>query len=154
MMEFGNTVVPAGSEVSIAYPVRPDPSLEPREFQIAATIWYEDSDQRLYSSTFFNSTVELVEAESAFDSSLLFGAVAVLAIAGLIGFGAYRAVLGRGMKVSNPLSGSGDAYSAQLSRKIETGTKDAAAHDFISDILPKRSRTPKRVTPAKTEKAE
>lgn len=139
MMEFGNTLVPAGAEVSLAYPVRPDPQLEPRDFQIAATVWYEDPDTRdVYASTFFNSTVELLEAESTFDTSLLFGTVTALAVIGGLGFIVFRFLSSR--------------KGSKRAPKLETGSKDVVEHDFISDsaVLGKGGKSPARSkTPVK-----
>jgi len=90
--EFGNTVIPAGQEVSLSYFVRPDPQLEPRDFILAATVLYEDPDGRgAYASTFFNSSIELVEPTGSFDTLYVSVALATLAVASLIGFVVYKA---------------------------------------------------------------
>lgn len=56
----------------------PDPRLEPRDFVVALTVFYQDIKGQFYSTTFFNQTIEIVEKKKLIDTELL-GMWAILA---------------------------------------------------------------------------
>eukprot|EP00698_Gefionella_okellyi_P005014 TRINITY_DN14613_c0_g1_i1.p1 TRINITY_DN14613_c0_g1~~TRINITY_DN14613_c0_g1_i1.p1 ORF type:complete len:266 (+),score=67.74 TRINITY_DN14613_c0_g1_i1:57-854(+) len=138
-IDFGNTLVPPGAEVSLLYPVRPDPSLEPRDFILSATVLYEDADGRLeYATNFFNQTIELVEATGTFDANVVFVALLIAALGGL-GYFVIKQQTSKSSRKKKPVVAA-----------VETGTKTASVapedNEWIADIVasPKRrSRTPK-----------
>eukprot|EP00597_Dinobryon_sp_UTEXLB2267_P005524 CAMPEP_0170078204 /NCGR_PEP_ID=MMETSP0019_2-20121128/14834_1 /TAXON_ID=98059 /ORGANISM="Dinobryon sp., Strain UTEXLB2267" /LENGTH=156 /DNA_ID=CAMNT_0010290925 /DNA_START=264 /DNA_END=734 /DNA_ORIENTATION=+ len=77
---FGVLIKP-GEEISLKYGFQLHPELEPIEYQLAITVFY-DSEQQSFSTTFFNQTVELYFPSSEYDfetiSSVLFSFVSVL----------------------------------------------------------------------------
>jgi heme-degrading monooxygenase HmoA len=80
------TQIDAGSEHSFEYRFRTHPAMPSREFRVALTVFYNDLSTLLgHAATFFNQTVDIVEAEGFIDTQLLglFGYLA--AAAGLIG---------------------------------------------------------------------
>ncbi len=85
---YGQPVAP-GEEVSLEYKFLPDPRLEPRDFVVALTAFYVDSQGKWYSSTFFNQTVNIVEVKKLVDWELLF--LIVLFAAGIAGIGEHDA---------------------------------------------------------------
>lgn len=64
---------------------RPDPNLSPRDFVVALTLFYEDEQGAMLSSTFFNGTVEIVEQKKMIDTEMLFLYLILLGIASGIG---------------------------------------------------------------------
>jgi hypothetical protein len=72
-------VVNPGEEVSLDYQFQLHPNLEPTEYVIAHTVFYENQQRNPFSSTFFNETVELYYPTSDFDLQTLgqlFGGIA------------------------------------------------------------------------------
>lgn len=63
---FGVVVKP-GEEMTFDYPFQPHHSLEPVEYNIAHTIFYELDKDEYFSSTFFNQTVEFYSPTSDYD---------------------------------------------------------------------------------------
>lgn len=61
-----------GEELSLEYKFLPDGRLEPRDFVVALTMFYSDSSNKWYSTTFFNQTIEIVEVKKLIDWELLF----------------------------------------------------------------------------------
>lgn len=68
---YGQVIKP-GEELSLEYKFLPDPRLEPRDFIVALTAFYVDSQGKWYSSTFFNETINIVEVKKIVDWELLF----------------------------------------------------------------------------------
>jgi hypothetical protein len=79
---FG-TVVKAGEEISLKYSFTAHPELEPTDYQLAITVFY-DSESETFSSTFFNETIELYYAEVDMDmetvTSLLLASLAIVVV--------------------------------------------------------------------------
>merc|ERR1712166_1306696 len=62
-----NTVIHEDEEYTFRYRFRPIDTLDPVEYHIALTVFYEN-DEELVSHTFFNDTVTFYEPTSMFDS--------------------------------------------------------------------------------------
>jgi hypothetical protein len=83
-------MLPGGKEISLDYTFRPDRLLGGRDFQLALTVFYEDTKGGFFSTTFFNSTVDFTEIKKLVDTEAIFlyllmaGAIAV---AGMLSFG-------------------------------------------------------------------
>ncbi|KYQ93346.1 translocon-associated protein TRAP alpha subunit [Tieghemostelium lacteum] len=88
--EYGITVQP-GRQATLAYRFVPDERLEPRIFGLLITLDYQDSTQN-YTYTFFNSTINIVDKEIAFDVEKLFLFIFLVGIVGLIAFVVYSKV--------------------------------------------------------------
>eukprot|EP01121_Diplochlamys_sp_Union-15-3_P008900 TRINITY_DN2394_c0_g1_i1.p1 TRINITY_DN2394_c0_g1~~TRINITY_DN2394_c0_g1_i1.p1 ORF type:complete len:246 (+),score=42.08 TRINITY_DN2394_c0_g1_i1:105-842(+) len=86
---FGIIVEPY-EQVSFSYKFYPDVMLEPRDFRLVAHVYYTDEDRVNYTTTFFNDTVFLMEAEnvSNFDSFFIY--TLGLGLLGLAGYWAYN----------------------------------------------------------------
>jgi len=84
-----SSLVGPKEEASVEYTFTPDKSIEPLEFHLSASIFYNDTiNGGNYRSTVLNGTVELVEKPSEFTAKTLFTyvlAVAGLGLAGYIG---------------------------------------------------------------------
>ena len=65
-------VLPAGKEISLEYNFRPARLLGGRDFQLALTVFYEDTKGSPFSTTFFNSTVDFTELEKIVDTEAIF----------------------------------------------------------------------------------
>jgi len=65
--------VPPNSEVTIPYDFVPDKHLQPRDFQVAVSVFYveEDSMNSRYATTFYNETIEVAEALLVIDGETL-----------------------------------------------------------------------------------
>jgi len=81
-----NVILGPGDQASVAYAFRPDPSLEAVEYWFSAWVLYNNTKGRVFLSTIYNGTVELVHGpESAGTSSTqVFGALLVA-----LGIGAF-----------------------------------------------------------------
>merc|ERR1711934_621045 len=83
-----NVTVAPESAMTFAYTFAPDPRHEPVKLLFAASIFYQDAETgQKYSSTFFNSTVELIEPPASVDTKTIFswvGLTSVVAIVALI----------------------------------------------------------------------
>jgi len=64
-------VLLSGQELSIDYKFMPDPRLEPRDFVVALTVFYQDKNGQFYSNTFFNQTVEIIDDKKLVDWDLI-----------------------------------------------------------------------------------
>jgi len=73
-------------QVAVQYSFRPDKSLDPVDIWLSGYIVYNDTKGNQYRSTFFNGTVELVDASSGFDFSHMFTYVLVAAAIGLVAY--------------------------------------------------------------------
>jgi len=84
-------IVPPGETHSFVYSFFPDPMLEPREFGLQVNVFYTDSAGENYTSVFYNGSFHLIESNEGLDAQTLFTYVGILGVAGLIGFGVYKA---------------------------------------------------------------
>ena len=87
-------IVGPNQETTIEYRFRPDVSLEPIEFQLSVWALYNSSEGRMYQSTVFNDTVELVERSEPWSVSSVFNTALVLSGLGVIGYVAYNLMQG------------------------------------------------------------
>jgi len=92
--EYG-IVVPSGEEVTASYSFQPDPLLEMRDFGLVVSVFYNDIESNgqpstNWTTTLFNSTVDIVEAEGGVDAQAFFAYLAVVAVAGLGVYVLYR----------------------------------------------------------------
>eukprot|EP00951_Prasinocladus_malaysianus_P015737 scaffold121304_cov43-Prasinocladus_malaysianus.AAC.1 len=69
LTNYGLKVDPDG-QASLLYKFRPDAALHPREFTVALTVFYTTSQGAMSTSTFFNSTIEIVEPPRTIDSEI------------------------------------------------------------------------------------
>lgn len=70
-----------GQEISVEYKFLPDPRLEPRDFVVALTVFYQDPKGQYYSNTFFNKTIDFVEEKKLIDWELIFLFVFLIGLA-------------------------------------------------------------------------
>jgi len=83
--EYGLAVAP-GDEISVSYVFKPDPLLEPREFGLVVSVFYQDSQKTNWTSVAFNSTVDMVESGGGVDAQTFFTYLGIIAFLGLSGF--------------------------------------------------------------------
>lgn len=127
-------------QASISYRFRPDPALHPREFTVALSVFYTNSLGQMFSNTFFNSTIEIVEPPRSIDAEILFLWVLLLGSAGFALFKAYTflsKVLLKGgktkRKVGPPVDRTADewlegtALAAERKRAEKAAAKKAAS---------------------------
>lgn len=89
-----------GEELSVEYAFHPDRLLAGREFQLALTLFYEDTKGGFFSTTFFNQTVDFTEIEKLIDTEAIFLYLLFIAAIGAAGFWGYKSLAGvTGMKV-------------------------------------------------------
>jgi len=109
-------LIKPGDLRTFSYRFYPDPLLEPKEYAFIATIHYTDGDSMNYTTTFYNSTVHLVEASNPVDAQTFFASFLGLGVVGLLAFAAYTFFFGK------------------KKRTIETGTRlSASAGDSSSE---------------------
>uniref|UniRef100_A0A7S0WKU2 Translocon-associated protein subunit alpha n=1 Tax=Pyramimonas obovata TaxID=1411642 RepID=A0A7S0WKU2_9CHLO len=108
-----NTVVPPDTQGSFSIKIKPDLNLQARDFIVALTAFYE-SDGEMYSSTFFNGTVYVVESAGFLDMETFFMYFFIVAVVGLIAGAIFKA-----------LQSAGVVKKKSKARKVETGTRGA-----------------------------
>lgn len=91
-----DTKLQPGEEVSLEYQFMPYGQLQPREFAMALTVFYH-TDKQLYSSTFYNGTVDITEPASLIDSQLIFLYLMALGIAAAIGYAVFSYLASMGL---------------------------------------------------------
>jgi len=120
-VDISNVVLPPHTEVTVEYAFRPDKNLEPVEFWLYGWIVYngteagKDDSTRLYRSTFYNSTIELVDRPYDVNVRRVFTYFFGAAVLGLAGFFGYQMTSrrkkggGGGWHVRSPTGGGGDS---------------------------------------------
>eukprot|EP00976_Prorocentrum_cordatum_P087494 1186929-Prorocentrum_minimum.AAC.3 len=106
-----NAIVPVDTQGSFSIKIKPDVNLQARDFILALTVFYE-SDGEIYSSTFFNGTVYLVEPTGSLDLETFFMYFFIVAVVGL-GAGA----------IFNVLQSWGLVKKKSKARKVDTSTR-------------------------------
>eukprot|EP01039_Chlorochromonas_danica_P014471 gene14471-16901_t len=76
-------VVKGGEEISLKYTFQLHPELDPVDYQLAVTVFY-DSESESFSNTFFNQTVELYLPTSEYDFDTIASVLFSLASTGLV----------------------------------------------------------------------
>jgi len=134
-----NIVVPPDTQGSFSIKIKPDLNLQPRDFIVSLTTFYE-SDDELFSSTFFNGTVYVVEPTGSLDMETFFMYFFIVAVVGLIAGAIFKALQSAGVvkKKSKP-------------RKVETGTRGAVdENEWLKGTAAQpASGTPKKRTTRK-----
>jgi hypothetical protein len=78
-------VIPKDAERSLEYKFATAANMPPRQFRLALTVFYEDSNSGKFAETFFNSTVEVMEPERLIDTDAVFLYLTLACIAVAIG---------------------------------------------------------------------
>lgn len=130
---YGLRVEPA-DEGSFLYTFRPDPALHPREFTVALTVFYTNAAGQMSSTTFFNSTIEIVEAPRTIDSEILMLWAMLLGGVGFAVFKAYTFAMkllgkkgGKGKRRSVPVDTSSDDWLTGTALGAERKKAEKAA---------------------------
>ncbi|CAM6123942.1 unnamed protein product [Calypogeia fissa] len=140
--EFVNSTVPPGIQASFPYSFTISKYLQPGGFSLVASIYY-DIDNQAHRTTFYNGTVEVVEAHGFFSGETLFLITLGLGLSGLLGIWAY----GQIQRLSK---------KARRTKKVETGTRgpDAANNEWLQGtaFTAKRSNSITQSTKSKKKK--
>ncbi|KAK9837035.1 hypothetical protein WJX81_008506 [Elliptochloris bilobata] len=109
----------AGEALSLSYWLMPDPSLPPREFQVAVTAFYQTPDAATqFSTTFFNQTIDIVETKKLVDVELISLYATILALMAGVGYVVYSNVAGMAV-VKNATKGK-QKKKADPAPKVDT----------------------------------
>ena len=112
--EFYKASVPAASQASFPYVFTVSKYLQPGTFDLVGTIFYE-IDQQPYQSTFYNGTVEVVEAGGFLSVESVFLITLAAAILGFLGLWAYGQIQNFSKK-------------SKRAPKVEVGTRATEAN--------------------------
>eukprot|EP00640_Fibrocapsa_japonica_P002800 CAMPEP_0113933522 /NCGR_PEP_ID=MMETSP1339-20121228/556_1 /TAXON_ID=94617 /ORGANISM="Fibrocapsa japonica" /LENGTH=273 /DNA_ID=CAMNT_0000934809 /DNA_START=43 /DNA_END=864 /DNA_ORIENTATION=+ /assembly_acc=CAM_ASM_000762 len=124
---IGLTVGP-GMEFTFEYNFQIHPNLEPVEYVVATTIFYEDEEES-FSSTFFNSTVELFYPTAALSLWDMVKLVVTLVGGGAVVWFCLTYIL-------PPSPSAQGKKAAKRAKAVERGTKKSARDDdWTSDFL-------------------
>ncbi|KAJ8905416.1 hypothetical protein NDN08_001923 [Rhodosorus marinus] len=120
-----NATIPAKSEFSVIYKFRPFLRLEPKQYQMALTVFYEKKKAisaplvASYGSTYFNQTVELTTGEGTMDNQTFLLIVIGIVVLALGAFGAYKGY---------------EIYSKRSGRaRMETGTRQNVESQWVEE---------------------
>jgi len=117
--EFGLLVQPK-EQVSVSYRFRPDPLIEPRDFGLVVSVYYQDESGANFTTAFFNGTISIVEPDNDFDLQQLFLYIGFFGVLGLAG---YFAALRFGIDLLNTKK---DKRSLRVPKIGKDGTTVAA----------------------------
>lgn len=126
--QFYHQAVAPGKEISLDYKFVPDPRIEPRDFIVALTVFYQDTKGVYFSNTFFNQTIEIVEVKKLIDWELIFLVFFLLALAGGIGFLIYSLVAPQLQSLGYM------SKKSKKTKKVDTGPKvqtEEEAEDWL-----------------------
>eukprot|EP00996_Jenningsia_fusiforme_P002146 NODE_2987_length_1073_cov_52.001953_g2741_i0.p1 GENE.NODE_2987_length_1073_cov_52.001953_g2741_i0~~NODE_2987_length_1073_cov_52.001953_g2741_i0.p1 ORF type:complete len:251 (-),score=59.86 NODE_2987_length_1073_cov_52.001953_g2741_i0:246-998(-) len=137
-----NTTVPSGSEVTLLYRFKADPSIDPREYGLLLEVFYTSEENETFLSTVYNQTVQISDPESSLDAKMLFTG---LSIVGMITLGAYVYLTGS----SNKRQAA--APRARAVAEESTESVDGIDWDYIPSHM-KRTSPTRRTSPPRSPK--
>ncbi|KAJ3452848.1 translocon-associated protein subunit alpha [Anaeramoeba flamelloides] len=113
--DFRGIKLEPGQQIALPYYLYLSEAWQPRTYTLVLEAYYAEQDPVLvnYTSTFFNTTIELLESGSSFDATMIFTYVAILA----------GAVFG-GVQFYNWKYASGKSGSSTKKPTIKTQTKN------------------------------
>jgi len=130
-----DSLIEPGEEGTIEYSFTPDKSLEPLEFHLSLTLYYNDTtNNQFYRNAIINGTVELVDLNSGLDVKTVFQyilAIAGLLLAGYIGLNLTGSlnkggVIERGTRSAAPTEGQKNAAKASFQHEFKRSAKPTA----------------------------
>jgi len=89
-----NVVLQPRDDRALSYRFMPHPMLEVGEYGLYAQVYYHDWENKNYTSVFFNQTIDLTEAPTAFDSDLMLRVVFGVVVIALVAF-VFRFISGK-----------------------------------------------------------
>ena len=131
------TIVDPGKEASFEYRFDLDPQIAGHDVQAAFTAFYQD-DAEMYATTFFNSTISVLDPVGVIDTQ---SAVVYLALAAL-GLYAAKTALAAAGALPNLDKAAKKALGAKKGKKPETSARKAdAGNDWLKGTaLDKKGR--------------
>lgn len=117
--------VPAGEERSVEFSFTPREDIEPVDFVLCLTVFYED-DEETFSSHFFNQTVKFYEPATEMDAQSVFTMFVGVGFALSLTYVLFTCVVGgkrSGVSVSADASGKGTAQDWIDSNHLAAGKK-------------------------------
>jgi len=114
-------IVGPGQETTVEYRFKPDITLEPIEFQLSAWLIYNSSEGKLYQSTIYNNTIELIEKYEPWSLSSIINYALVIAGLGVIGYVGYQLT-----------SGSGTGKKKRGNRRVNGTVVDASGQPVVA----------------------
>lgn len=123
-----DTVVEPGQEIALAYSFTVDPEVEPYQYSLALTVFYEDEDN-VFTTTYFNETRNFVEPPTSLDlkgmlvyviAAAVVGGIAMLVLRGSTAGGAEEEVIEGGDDWS---TASGAPTSTKRAKKSKRNAK-------------------------------
>lgn len=116
-----NTIIFEDGELSFRYQFKPIETIDLNvEYKVALTAFYE-SDEELFSSTFFNGTITFVEKTSEGDSGFFIYALALVAVIGILFTASQNVGSLKAMRSSG--GASDDAWTTGIDEKGSGTTK-------------------------------
>ncbi|MQM03978.1 hypothetical protein Taro_036770 [Colocasia esculenta] len=121
VQEFFNASVPSSSQATFPYIFAVSKYLQPGSFDLVGTIFYE-VEQHPFMSTFYNGTIEVVEAGGLFNIESVFLVTLGVALVSLLVLWAYGQIQNLSKKTKK-------------APKVEigTGTTDASMDEWLQD---------------------
>lgn len=110
-----NTILAPETQGTFSVTIRPHLHLQPRDFVVALSVFYE-SDDELFSSTCYNGTVYIVEPPGFFDVETGFMYLFIVSVVGLAAYVGFKALQSAGVV-------------KRKVRKVETGTRASPVGD-------------------------
>lgn len=129
------------AQTTILYKFLPDPGLDARDFDLTATIFYNDEAGVNYSSVIYNGTISMVDRADSVDAQTFFTYVGAIGAVGFVAFLGYKNFFGAPSKKSR-------------GRKIETGTRadvPASENEWLAGTSATAGTTRRAVSPRKVK---
>lgn len=129
-----NAVLYPNTEVSLEYTFVPDKTLETLEYWMSAYVTYNDTNNRVFRSTFTNTTIELIEGDSVFTVNQFFTYFLVAAGIGLVGY------VATSFNSQSPARKSAERGTGKASSGSGDGWGEVYTQSKASRTVRKRSR--------------
>ena len=84
-----NVTVGPEETATFSYKFTPEKMLDSREYTVMVDVFYLNVENDTFSTTFFNQTIQFVEAAEAADFETVFSYISLLGMLGLMAFGAW-----------------------------------------------------------------
>ncbi|KAJ3434222.1 translocon-associated protein subunit alpha [Anaeramoeba flamelloides] len=134
--DFRGIKLEPGQQIALPYYLYLSEAWQPRTYTLVLEAYYAEQDPVLvnYTSTFFNTTIELLESGSSFDATMIFTYVAILAGAVFGGVQLYNwkyASVKSGSSAKKPLMNTQTKNNQKKSNKNVKKTSSGNLSDFV-----------------------
>ncbi|EFC49062.1 translocon-associated protein, alpha subunit [Naegleria gruberi] len=131
-----NVTVGPEETATFSYKFTPEKMLDSREYTVMVDVFYLNVENDTFSTTFFNQTIQFVEAAESADFETVFSYISLFGMLGLMAFGAWY--LFKGTPQYKKVFGASSASSTTTS--TENIVTDKNKNTINLDFIPQEHR--------------